>query len=104
MLKKALPLLAVTLFCVSAHAQSDERVNFLIERAQNAYFDLDLDQALRYVDDGLEMCAERCTAVDVGRLQSLRGVIVAAKNPEDREGAKAVFKEALIVDPDAKID
>lgn len=101
----SLALAVFVLICSSgAHAQSmDQRAEELRQKAEAAYFEMEMDDAISSLDQALSLCVMGCSDAMRAKLLVMRGAIVlVARNDEAK--ARKNFEDALALDPEVRPD
>jgi outer membrane protein OmpA-like peptidoglycan-associated protein len=81
----------------------DSRADELRAKAEAAYFEMEMDAALRYVDQAVSLCMMGCSQSKQASLKVLRGMIVFLAQGDEAK-ARVHFRKGLEVDPDVTTD
>lgn len=105
-LRPAVTLLLFAFFAAPAPTLAQDQASAeheaLAVRAEEAYHNLEIDEAIQLIDEALGACAMQCEAHERARLFVLRGIFVHGQ-PNGGDEAREDFKRALRLDHEASV-
>jgi outer membrane protein OmpA-like peptidoglycan-associated protein len=81
----------------------DSRADELRAKAEGAYFEMEMDAALRYIDQAVSLCMMGCSPNKQASLKVMRGMIVYLAQGDEAK-ARSHFRKGLEVDANVTTD